>query len=196
MNWNDWHSAKDAQAPNEHLVRFASKWKDRSMVLDIGSGNGCNASFLVTQGHLVHCIDASIQAVEKASMRLTALGKWAKPYWAAMLQKIDDQSCPETGSYDVAIDICTLQHVDDLDMALRKTYGQLAKNGTFYTIFASDETTYRSDVEFAHTTFIRRDELVRRLKDAKFGIVSVERVERTLMNGQYRVVHWIVEAVK
>ena len=50
--------------PNEDIIRFEKKFlKKKSKILDIGSGTGRNAVFLIKKKHVVHCLDFSKEAI-------------------------------------------------------------------------------------------------------------------------------------
>ena len=50
--------------PNEDVIRFANQYlKKSSKILDIGSGTGRNAIFLINQNHKVDCLDFSGEAL-------------------------------------------------------------------------------------------------------------------------------------
>ena len=50
--------------PNEDIIKNEKKFlKKKSKILDIGSGTGRNAVFLIKKKHVVHCLDFSKEAI-------------------------------------------------------------------------------------------------------------------------------------
>jgi len=122
--WDEQHRAKTWGAyPNEYVVRFVmQRWghveaRDRWSFLDVGCGNGAVTWFLAREGFRVRGVDVSPTAIKRLGDRLVADHLKAR----VALQVADIARSPlQASTFDCAIDVCCLQHLEpeDLESAL------------------------------------------------------------------------------
>jgi 2-polyprenyl-3-methyl-5-hydroxy-6-metoxy-1,4-benzoquinol methylase len=223
MSSNVWETIHAKQSwghyPNEELVRFIGrnfrmpKEKKRDIkILEIGCGQGANLWFLAKEGFDVYGVDGSPSAIKKAKVYL-------KQSWGINSLNLEIQDIRELNFnilFDVIIDVATTQHVSYLDH--KKVYGKiydlLKPKGFFWSFHIAEDswgsgcgnlTEYKTydnikcggPLNNVGTVFLPSEgDMKNLLQEARFKIVSLEKLLRTYENQTKNVIHWITEAQK
>lgn len=156
--WDAVHAQRQwGEYPSEHLVRFVARHYGVSRAdivrrgdvrfLDLGCGAGANTWFLLDQGFAVDAVDLTAEAIERA--RRTCRRRSAKMMTSARFQVAAAESLPfEDASFDCVVDVCCLQHVEAIWLALAEVHRVLKPGGRLFSIAATDEDTSPSPVAF------------------------------------------------
>src|SRR5258706_2938022 len=198
--WDDLHrQVQWGTCPEPAVARWAMRrWGGRDKdakgsvhLLDVGCGVGAMAFWLANNGFLVDAVDASAEAIKRAdhlygnvyphslrffAMEIADLGGWRPDKWNGI------------------VDICCLQHVDDLDEALRRVMWLLEPGGQLLSIMAcADHSPVMRD-ELKGATFHRLTQGEVHRHFMRFSAVKLESTTHT-DNGA-NISHWIIEATK
>ena len=118
--------------PNEDVIRFANQYlKESSNILDIGSGTGRNAIFLINQNHKVDCLDFS-------DVALNLLKKIYKKKNISNSNKVINDNIPTmnkiSSKYDAVIDCFTSYSLilEDFKSYIKNVSLKLKKGGVFH----------------------------------------------------------------
>ena len=132
QGWDDYAKNVNSIWPSEHLIRFLSNCKpDQNLnnILEIGCGSGRNSLYIAKQNYNLTITDISKFAIDKTLNLLETNGLSAKYFNGDI---IDFR--PE--SYDIIIDISSLQHLslDDLKNTINKLYKKMPRGGKIFSI--------------------------------------------------------------
>ncbi len=130
--WDEYAKNGNSIWPSEHLIRFFNNNKknwERKTVLEIGCGSGRNSLFLAKEGCDLTITDISEIAINKALALLKENGYSSKYYFGDITEFI-----PE--SYNIVIDISSLQHLSLLDIkkTVLEIYKKMPKGGKFFSV--------------------------------------------------------------
>lgn len=142
-----WRSAKGYRMyPCEEMIRFVGKYllnvkqEERKYIkiMEIGCGNGCNIWPLAKEGFDVYGIDISENALRLADGMKR---KWDVEYETRQVNLLDE-CCYDDGSFDVIIDVVSMQHLSFGEHA--RLYDRIHKllkpGGLFYTYHRNDKS--------------------------------------------------------
>lgn len=191
MSWEKFHTEKEwGQYPSEHLVRFiatrfyAAPDRKKIKILDLGCGAGASIFYLEREGFDVYGCDISQAALDRCKEKFPSVGFWLAD--AKLLPYRDEK-------FDCVIDICCLQHVDDLDAALSQVHRVLKPGGRLFSIMA-DDRHHRNILPGVFTRFIPYAELTAALLRNGF--------DGNVYSSQFYMTHsrlisqWLIECSK
>lgn len=192
--------------PPEELVRFIARTFPAPAglaALDLGCGGGANTWFLAREGFAVVAIDGAAAAIEQTRAVLD------RDALSARLV-IGDLATLDVGNaaFDVAVDVSAIQHNDraGAERIVARVHDALRRGGWFFTMLVGTDTTgYDSGADLGDGTFrditigplagrgivrsYAREDVTKLL--ARYGSVSIDRSDRTDLDGEYRVSHWV-----
>ena len=163
----------------------------RVRLLEVGCGVGVQAIWLGNHGFLVDACDASPEAIVHAN-RINDRYHSVKFYPAALPGLVEYGFVP--GTYDGAIDVCCLQHVDDLDAALAEVKALLRPGGQLFSIMACADHSPEMRGELTGATFHRSTQVEIHRHFMMFSAVRLESMTHT--DSGDNISHWIIEATK
>lgn len=197
-HWNDLiATSQQAEFPNEILVRFIARnfygTPDRSRIsiLDIGSGAGANAEYLVGKGFEVTALDFSPAAHARLRGRLSR-----KKYYAGMARLTQETGDAANWNYpdnkfDCIIDINSLCHVERPPYyAIRDA---LKKHGKFFSIAPANDTWGGIADGKGYCRLATAEELGTLLMPFSGGL-SIRK--SSYPHGEHQITSWICEASK
>lgn len=204
--------------PNEDVIRFANQHlKKSSKILDIGSGTGRNAIFLINQNHKVDCLDFSGEALNLLKKiykkkKISNSNKIIKDYIPS-LTKVKTQ-------YDAVIDCFTSYSLtsDDFKVYIKNVFTKLKRGGVFHLQTLSKNSdlfkkTYPAKIIFKNSlnrikrqsapfygdeylfTFYKKNEILKILQKV-FKKIKIETHSRTYRNGKEYFEYFIVDCRK
>jgi len=184
--WEAVHAQREwGRYPPEELVRFmARRVPVGAQVLDLGCGSGACLWYLAREGYRPTGIDGSASACARASA------------YAPVVQG-DLIALPfEDASFDVAIDICAIQHNgwDETRAIVREVIRVLRPAGLFFSMLVAEGTSSQPYIGKGRVTFFDRsrvDALFADLRD-----VTVDRSDRTDGGGALTISHFVVSAMR
>jgi len=202
--WDDLHRQSQwGTCPEPAVARWAMRrWggqdkdaKGMPRILEVGCGTGAQAIWLGHHGFIVDACDASQEAIERAHLAVDRAGinHSVRLYKAESPHLIGYGVAP--GTYDGVVDVCCLQHVADIDNALKEIHELLKTGGQLLSIIASDEHSVDVKHGIEGATFHRLPlwEMYNHFTTL-FSHINVETMSHT-DNGK-NISHWIVQATK
>lgn len=201
--WNEVHKSRQwGTCPEPAVARWAMRrWggrdkdaKGQVRLLEVGCGTGAMAFWLANNGFLVDAIDASEAAIGRAERLNGNILPHSLKFYT---QQIVDMREWMPGYYDGIIDVCCLQHVDQLAEAVDGVAHCLKPGGALFSMFASaNHSPVMVGTELAGATLHRLTALeVYDVFDAR--LFSEVHVEQSMHTDKGKcIAHWIVEAVK
>lgn len=198
--WDDLHrSVQWGTCPEPAVARWAMRrWGGRDKdakgnihLLEVGCGVGAMAFWLANNGFLVDAIDASEHAIERANHLYGNVWPHSLHFIAGSIESVPMFEHPP---YDGVVDVCCLQHVDDLDAALREIRTLLRDGGELLSIIACADHDPVMRPELDGTTFRRLTQVELHRHFMQFSAVKLESMTHT-DNGK-NISHWIVQATK
>ncbi len=161
-------------------------------ILDVGCGVGAQSSWLADAGFMVDGVDIAPSAIERANNRhqMTSAGSRLR------FQVADACVLPfKDSSFDAVIDICTLQHVDDLQEGISSLARVLKPGGAVFSMFASaDHHKLWGDTSGIVFRRLSQMEVYRYFPSPPFDTVMVDSHNHT--DSGRLVSHWLIAAVK
>src|SRR5258706_6792344 len=127
-------------------------------LLEVGCGVGPMAFWLANNGFLVDATDASYQAIHRAEHLYGFVYPHSLHFYVLNIDRLGTNPSNltlEAGSYDGVVDVCCLQHVDDLDDALRSIHQMLKPGGQLLSIMACADHSPVMREELKGATFHR-----------------------------------------
>lgn len=199
--WDKIHAARQwGTCPEPAVARWAMRrWggqlKDamgQVRLLEVGCGTGAMAFWLGEHGFLVDATDASPHAIERARhMNLlphsVRLHEAILPFGIAV----------KDGHYDGVLDVCCLQHVDNITGAIKDIARVLKPGGELLSIFASDRHTPFLLGDEMHGTTFHRFSMTEAYEVFGVGEFATIRMEQMWHTDNSRMVsHWVIQATK
>jgi len=173
-------------------------------LLEVGCGVGAMAFWLANNGFLVDATDASYQAIHRAEhlygcVYPHSLRFHRQPVPGLTRELFGSPMQPVTSaillnSYDGVVDVCCLQHVDDLDAALGEIKEVLISGGQLLSIMACADHSPVMREELKGATFHRLTQVEVHRHFTRFSSVRLESMTHTDNGGN--ISHWIIEATK
>lgn len=205
--WNEVHKNRQwGTCPEPAVARWAMRrWggmdkdaKGQVSLLEVGCGVGGMAFWLANNGFLVDAIDSSEHAIRRAGHLYGSIFPHSLHFWPMSIVDLPPSYAEHSkDSFDGVVDVCCLQHVDDIDKALESIREVLKSGGCLFSIIAcADHANGLMVGELAGATFRRLTavELYRTFSTERWSKVKVESMSHT-DNGR-NISHWIVEATK
>lgn len=204
--WDDIHrKVQWGDCPEPAVARWAMRrWdgQDKNAnelprILEVGCGVGSQAIWLAQHGFIVDACDASQWAIERAHAAVDGIGinHSVRLYQAELPYLLYPRYGIVPSSYDGVVDVCCLQHVGDLDAALKEIKELLKSGGQLLSIIATHEHSADIGSAMIGATFHRlsKDEMYNHFMPL-FSEISIESMTHT-DNGRF-ISHWIVQATK
>lgn len=200
--WDQLHKSRQwGTCPEPAVARWSMRrWggrdkdaKGQVRLIEVGCGTGAMAFWLANNGFLVDAIDASEAAIRRAERLYGNILPHSLHFEA---KDISDLHAFER-RYDGVVDVCCLQHVDDLSAAMTNCAALLRDGGALFSIFAgANHSPIMAGTDLAGTTLHRLTALeVYDVFDAR--LFSEVHVEQSMHTDKGKcIAHWIVEAVK
>jgi 2-polyprenyl-3-methyl-5-hydroxy-6-metoxy-1,4-benzoquinol methylase len=194
--WEKVHSEMHwGTIPERNFVKWVCEtWPlPGAKFLEIGCGVGAQVLWLSEMGHDVRAVDVSPSAIARMKMRINQAALEGTTH-GVVISEIADIGARqyEHASFDCVVDICSLQHVSEVDAVLvaQRARKWLRPNGWFYmkqAIEPFDRTLNR-------VSFIRCGSLETIAKMfTGYPIVKVDMI-REIVRGDKEVYHVIVRA--
>jgi len=189
--WEAIHESRRwGQTPNEHLVRFIKRNRDKlgNDALDVGCGAGAQSFFLEDCGFQVIGIDGSLSAILDCNERRRPL-----------MTFLCLDACSLTmgdNLFDLVVDVCCLQHILDPShiTAINEINRVLKPGGSFFSVTAKwDHSTHIADTPMR---MMRRNEIDPLYKGCGFATSSIDMSNFSDRNGAAWISHWIIQAKK
>lgn len=202
--WNDVHASTQwGTCPHPLVARWAMRrWGGESKnafgrvrLLEVGCGMGTQARWLAEHGFQVDAMDASENVVARArefNRPFHVYHNGAVTIRAGALP--DDLAMVPEDYYDGTVDVCCLQHVDELEQSVREIARVVKPGGSLLSIFATHKHT--SNVRPAVGTFWRIDMREVQRLFGKFFIDRIRIDHASYTDRDDLIDHWIIEATK
>jgi len=164
-------------------------------LLEVGCGVGAMAFWLANNGFLVDAIDASVKAIWRAEHLYGHVYPHSLHFWPMDIVDLPPSYLDHgKDAFDGIVDVCCLQHVDDLDAALRQVKDLLTPGGQLFSIMACADHSPVMREELKGATFHRLTQGDVYTTFAMFLGIKLESMTHT-DNGA-NISHWIIEATK
>lgn len=179
-DWDSFWNQRNVHFPDEDLVRFLAR-TPRGHGIDLGCGTGRNGIAFQKFGHTVTGVDTSDVALKQAGQRGT--------YKTIFQSRVDDLPVLDN-TYDMAADVCTFQHVENVGPCAEEAYRILKIGGLLFSKFTSraieDESLYK---ELDPTHLVYLDELKEWFKP----LILESDEHHIIENGSGTVInaHWV-----
>jgi len=161
-------------------------------LLEVGCGVGAMSFWLASNGFLVRAIDASPSAIQRAHLYGNILPH-SLQFFTEDVEMLP-RGALSAGYYDGVVDVCCLQHVEDLAKAIEAVWKMLKPGGQLFSIMAcADHSPVMRD-ELKGATFNRLTQVEVHRHFMPFSAVKLESMTHT-DNGA-NISHWIIEATK
>lgn len=201
--------------PSEDLIRFiarnyyAKSNRKEVKILEVGCGTGANLWYIAREGFTVYGIDGSETAVKRAQNRLNT----EVPEWSGELVVGDIVTLPfEACTFDAVIDNEAV-YANSFENSMKiydEVYRVLKKDGKLFSrTFANNSWGDNTGENVGYNAWIptvgplnnkgfSRFSSIEDIRNllAKFEIDELEKLERTYMNLEKKVIEWLVVAVK
>lgn len=197
--WDNYHGTNQhGTCPEPSVARWAMRrWGGREKdakglirLLEVGCGTGAQAKWLGEHGFMVDAVDSSANTLRRANVG-NPLPHAVRFYHISVLNLTfkDDW-------YDGVVDVCCLQHVDDLAAALKQIWRVLKPGGALFSIFASADHTDVMDGDFVGAAFHRLT--LPQVHDVFGGVFAGGlKIETAIVtDGDRHLSHWLIEATK
>jgi len=164
-------------------------------LLDVGCGVGAMAFWLANNGFLVDAVDASDEAIKRAQHLYGYVYPHSLRFWPMNITNLPPSYVIHAAAqFDGIVDVCCLQHVDDLDAALEQIKLMLRSGGQLLSIMACADHSPVMREELKGATFHRLTQGEVHRHFMRFSAVKLESTTHT-DNGA-NISHWIIEATK
>ncbi len=198
--WNELHrQVQWGTCPEPAVARWAMRrWggKDKDAkgnvhLLEVGCGVGAMAFWLANNGFLVDAMDASDEALKRAQHLYGYVYPHSLRFWS-----MDAEHFPAEwlSTFDGVVDVCCLQHVDDLGPVIMAVHDVLKPGGQLLSIMACADHSPVMRPELKGATFHRLTQVEVHRHFMRFSAVKLESMTHT-DNGA-NISHWIIEATK
>lgn len=196
--------------PAESLIRFTARNfydKERAKIklLEIGCGSGPNIWYFSREGFDAYGMDIAQTAIKRAQERLCSEGMSAK-LSVGNIEKIPYKNDYFDGIVDNECLYCNDEK--STGIILDEVKRALKDGGYFFSRSFTDEMytgkthTKRGELEFTDVSdgpfasrglarLIDRDG-IERLYGSRFKIVSIDKIEYTVNDGQFKISEWII----
>jgi len=221
MSWDhSWESVFRQQAwgkyPSEELIRFVARnyyaveHRNAIKILEVGCGPGANLWYCAREGFQVFGIDGSSTAVRQCRSRLDKeIEGWQGEIKIGDIYVIDYPA----DHFDAVIDNEAI-YCNDIHSAkvIYREAARVLKSGgkLFSRTFAVGSWGYGMGENVGHNAYFcnegpLKDKGYSRFTDRteisdllgpNFSLVSIEKLSRTLDDGQHEIIEWIIEAQK
>lgn len=204
--WNQVHKSRQwGTCPEPAVARWAMRrWTSEQRrdalgkvrLLEVGCGVGAQAFWLASNGFLVDAVDASDAAIDRARKLYGEILPHSLHFVAGTIENLP-WGFFRAESYDGVVDVCCLQHVDQLAKAVEACAAMLKPGAALFSVFASEKhSPILAGTELEGAAFHRLNALeVYDVFHARlFREVHLEQSMHTDKNRC--IAHWIVEAVK
>lgn len=202
---NEW-----GKYPAESLIRFMArnfykKERKKVRVLEVGCGTGANIWYLAKEKFDVYGMDGSRTAIKRAKRRLK------DEFVKAHLTSGDIVKLPyETGYFDVVVDAecISCNSRNDARAILAEIKRVLKKDGLFYSRTFTDKMYIghhfkkQNDLEYENISggplagkgLVRLTTMkgIRDLYGKVFCIISIDKLEYSEYNRQFKVSEWVI----
>lgn len=170
-----------------HIIRYIHKYlkNDKAKVLDIGCGAGTVCFYIANKGNRVVGFDISTKAIKACneSARAMGLDKLAKfKVINFPNQSIDDE-------FDLIIFSEVIEHLKDDNLALKRIYNMLNRNGIVIITTPSRNAPLCKlgyakgfDKRVGHLRRYTIEDLSKQCRSAGFRIVETNKIEGILRN--------------
>ncbi len=206
---NEW-----GKYPGEELIRFVAKnFYSRSnaneiTILEVGCGPGANLWYCAREGFTIFGIDGSNTAIKNCKTRLDD----EVPGWNGELTVGDINKLPyENKKFDLVIDneCLSCNSISNSKKIILEIKRVLKTDGLFYSrTFSTDTWGYKTGQHIDKNSFLPSEgplfkKGLIRFTDKKdldllysnnFELISIEKIQRTMMNQQQKISEWIIEA--
>lgn len=187
-SWDDVHKDREwGECPEPCMARFIMRRfgdADRASVkvLDLGCGTGANSDWMAIRGFDVRACDSSVTAIRRASARLRQ---------HVLFTQADAVSLPWVAqSFDAIVDVCCLQHVEDIGRALSEVRRVLKPGGWFFSMIANANHSPQAFNGMPYRV-VDPDELQSVFQASTWAQQVVENVART--DRGMLISHWLIE---
>lgn len=204
--WDEIHNSRQwGTCPEPIVARWAMRrWKGQlsqnagpvPCLLEIGCGVGPHAAWLGENGFIVDAFDSSPNAIARAKAMQALHRSSTNVIFYVDTMPFDPV---EMNKYDGVYDVCSIQHVDDIEGCVKAAHSVLKPGGHMLSIIATNMHSANMDGELAGATFHRlRIHEVRQLFEPVFSKVTIDTMSRTdhEIGDDEMVCHWIVQATK
>lgn len=135
----EFSSLKALNTPRfEFFDRYVQNWNGLK-VLDVGCGGGYTSEFLAKRGAIVSGLDLSRKSIEAASWHASQTGLRID-----YLQGSAEAIPFEDNSFDAAVCVDVLEHINDLRQVILEIYRILKQNSMFF--FDTINRTFKSKI--------------------------------------------------
>jgi len=200
--WDDLHrQVQWGTCPEPAVARWAMRrWGGRDKdargsvhLLEVGCGVGAMAFWLASNGFLVRAIDASSSAIQRAEHLYGNILPHSLQFFTEDVEMLP-RGALSAGYYDGVVDVCCLQHVEDLAKAIGAVWKMLKRGGQLLSIIACADHSLVMREELKGATFHRLTQGDVYATFVMFLGIKLESMTHT-DNGA-NISHWIIEATK